>query len=699
MARKPAASSKPTKAAGMKLGPSDPFDQGVAAAAPDSGTAKGINRVAEEALVGRWFERIDRAREHDRAAYAQLAKDRAYARGDSIFETKVNVIGSYIDTWTSLLYARDPDLDIMPSPAAGPRRIEDARHFAKAAEIVISAMWRQGRLKANARPWVRAALTSQVGWLKATWQERMGNDPTTDMAIADLQDNLERIAALTRKMKDEGLDNAKETADAEEIRQAIESLSEGTERKTTRQMVFDPVDMADITVSDECPSINRYLDSPWISHRTYMRLSTARGSFPDLDEDCWKKATIYSQKKPEMERGQAAALADWNAIDADAYTAMQGVGGDGFVCIEEVWDRDTDKVVTLVRGVKRYAARPYAPEPGTTRFYPFFALTFTEVDGQRWAQSLNQRSQSLQDAFSRCVSAFEEHRKRIKPKVIFNAGALEEGEVRKLEAGVTNEMVAIRPANIKQDVRQMFSPMVYAQLDPMVYDVGPILSNFELVWGLQEAMTATVDVAKTATEAEIQQSGTQSRTGDKRDRLEQELQDLGSYCLEIAVQKLTMDEARTLCGPEVLWLEGLAIDDIPQLVNVDLRAGSSGKPNTRAQREAWAATMPLIQALIMQIGAMRQSSPLEMANKLEELIVETADRSGESIDPARFIPQIGQPVTLLDPVTGQPVQAYPGGPAAPGAAPGMPAAAPQPGGPGDAPADIGAPPPDTGFPQ
>ena len=56
----------------------------------------------------------------------------------------------------------------------------------------------------------------------------------------------------------------------------------------------------------------------------------------------------------------------------------------------------------------------------------------------------------------------------------------------------------------------MFLPIQYQQLDPAVYDTRIIMEKFELVWGLQEAMQGSIDTAKTATEAEIQQGGTQA---------------------------------------------------------------------------------------------------------------------------------------------------------------------------------------------
>jgi hypothetical protein len=639
------------------------FDQGLALV--DLEKQKGANRLAEEAMVKKWFDRIDSSRMFDDSAYKQLAVDRAYARGDSAFRTKSNVIGAYIDTWTSLLYARDPDVDVAAAPKVGEQGLQTARLFGDTLEIVINKLWKKARMKDHAKPWVRSGLTSQISWLKITWQERAGSDPVTDQAISDLQDNLHAVQRALVDLKSANASCESEELRAEQLRLAIKGLQDKAEPQISKGLCIDLVDMQDITVSEEAPSIGRYLDSPWIAHRSYLRMHQARALFPDLTTEELKDADTYSQKRPIAAiSDQSGSQVSFNANDANGYTSHEnqsayGDAGGAFVCAEEVWDRDTNQIFTLVRGVKGYARSPYSPTPATTRFYPFFGLVFTAVDGQRWPQSLNQRSQSLQDAYSRSISAFEEHRSRIKPKTVFQAGMMDPTEISKLEKAATQEMVAIKTTNPKQDLRQLLVPVSYAAIDMGIYDTAWIMKNFELVWGLQEAMTGQIDTAKTATEAEIQQSGSNSRTSDKRDQLEEVLSEVSQYTAEIAVQQISAEEVRVIAGVEAFWPEGITPEDLDQLGVVSIRAGSSGKPNSRQQREMWGAVMPMMQGLMTQIAKLRQSSPLDVADKLEELIVETAARSGEQLDPARFIPQVGEPLMLIDPKTLQPVMAYP----------------------------------------
>jgi hypothetical protein len=670
------------------------FDTGLNLSQVDKDKQDGANRLAEEAMVKKWFERLDAAREFDRSAYAQLALDRCYARGDSSFKTKSNVIGSFIDTWTGLLYAKEPEVDVSASPQVGEPDLTIPRLFGDTMQIVISKLWTKANLKCAAKPWVRAGLTSSVAWLKVTWQQRNGADPVTDQAISDLKDNLASVERLLVEYADDSGYCESAELQQEQLRLAIKGLEDKSEAEVRKGLVIDLVDMADITVSDEAPSISRYLDSPWISHRSYLRLHQVKALFPELTSEELKNLDSYSQKKPRANDGESGALTEFNATDADAYqsqTQTHTIGQAQFCCAEEIWDRDTNQVITLIRGLKGYARQPYAPNAPTTRFFPFFGLIFTDTDGQRWPQSLNQRSQSLQDAYSRAISAFEEHRSRIKPKTVFQAGMMDDTEATKLAKGATQEMVPIKTTNPKQDMRQLLIPVAYAPIDMAVYDTRWIMQNFELVWGLQDAMTGSIDAAKTATEAEIQQGGTNSRSADKRDQLEEVLSELAQYTGQVAIQMISPEEVVVMAGPQALWPAGIDPEQLDRLGVVSIRAGSSGKPNSRQQREVWGAVMPMISELIDKIAMLRNSNPLDVAEKYEQLVVETAARSGEQLDPTRFIPDVGEPVMLIDPTTLQPVMAFPSQipPPAGAGMPGMPGTA-------TAPPNGAGPPPSTG---
>jgi hypothetical protein len=736
---------------------------GMAAAATD-GDAAAKSYAKEEADAKCWLEKITQARKFDEGARKQYALDRKYAKrrhGAGIFAVDVPIAATYVDILKAFLYARDPDVDVLPASSTEPppedelvrmakqaiaadpatkdainqaaqsafaessqkkntivqavapaaakslqggalpselpqlpdidpdkdaeaaarstmdkmvrakvkelgqpyqQRRDDAKQFGSTLEIVISQLWKKARLKVKAKPLVGSGLTIGIGWLKATWQERTGNDPLVESQINDLQDNLALLVASKQELA-EGAPNPDElTAD---IQRQLIGLHAQVEVVTARGLAIDFVQGEDIQVAPDCGAMTSYLDASWIAHRSFMTMEAAKSALPKLG-DKLKKATSYGQVKPTdpntpVDAGAATPVA---ANDADSFrtgsSATAPIADGDSICVWEVWDKDSNTVITLVEGVNCYARDPYAPNPGTSRFYPFFQFVIGEVDGARHPESPITRSAPLLDEYDRVRSGYAEHRRRIKPKTAFDSTNLSADEAAKLEGGGTQEMVGLKPMVPGSPIRDLLSPVAYAPIDPALYDTSVIRSELEMIWGIQEALSSSIRTAKTATEAEIQQTGTTARTGYMRDNLDGMMGELSEYSGEIAIQKLDAEDVKALAGPWALWPEGMKIDDIASLVTVDIRAGSSGKPDTTRQRQAWGTVMPILQNAILQVGQLRGSSPQDIADSIEALIEETLSRTGDRLDASRFLPPAPDGDDM--PSQGGPMQPSPAGP-------------------------------------
>ncbi|GAB2619937.1 hypothetical protein [Novilysobacter erysipheiresistens] len=567
------------------------------------------------------------------------------------------------------------------------KRQRDMKAFCETAEIIGSHMWGDASLKRRGRPWVRSSLTIGIGVMKASWQERTAPSPETVTAINDLQQNIARARAQAKALEEgEGgmvarladglasLAGRGNEAKLAEFERQLSTLQAQPEPVISRGFVVDNVAGEDFQVAPGY-TIANHLDAPWNAHRVFMpyddavALALANG----VPEEKMRQAVRYTARKPVMiEREAALVDQDGDAKDADAYVSSNShtAGEEGcgeFVALWEKWDRDTNTVLTSVEGVKCWVKPAWNP-PATTRFYPFFLMCDSEVDGQRHPQSKTSRAAPLLDEYNRIGSAEAEHRRRVLPKTMFNAGAMEPGEADKLAKAITQEMVAVKTTVPKMDLRGLIQPVAYAQIDPALYDRQRIIQEIERIYGTQEALAGSIQVEKTATEAEIQQTGFQARTGGQRDKMEGVLSELARYTIEIARAYIDHEQAIAIAGDDALWPEYGGPDDLLRTVTVDIRGGSSGKPNTRAERDSWSALLPMLQTGIMQIAQLRSSSPLDVADAMEKLLRITAERSGERLDiddllpPAGIAPMPGavgpdgQPVTPPDgaPPTGEP---------------------------------------------
>ena len=95
------------------------FQSGAESANDEDGDKAGL--AQERACTKRWLEKIKNARDFDKEARRQYARDRKYARGDDgKFEVSVPIATANIDVLKSFLYAKNPDVSVEPSAGTEP---------------------------------------------------------------------------------------------------------------------------------------------------------------------------------------------------------------------------------------------------------------------------------------------------------------------------------------------------------------------------------------------------------------------------------------------------------------------------------------------------------------------------------------------------------------------------------------------------
>ena len=702
-------------------------------------TSQGVRDPKEAARVKGHLDAIIHAREFDQKARQDYAFCRRYARGDSQFDTSVNLIGTYIDILVAFLYARDPDIDCNPAdrieasdegdqgmvqgapmpaslpgmgappigpdagimdPGAAPLPIDPAaammspagvpggmgalpapapaapqgtdlttlKTYGRSMQITLSRAWKDAKMKRQAERWLRSCLTTGIGWIKTGWQAEFQTDPVIEERKRDIQENLVRIARLKASIADGGYGDLE--CEENELQEQLKGLEGKSEVEVSRGIFIDVVPSEDIQVSLDVQNVVDCESASWIAHRTFMQLDKAKDKFSRITSEEWATATIYHSIAPTAEKDRRNTPVTDDSITADQASNYRtgsqvgAVSGDGkynrFVCVWEKWDASTSLVMDLVEGVNAYGTEPSPPNVPTTRFYPFFPLALHEVDGERHPQSLVMRSFRLMDEYNRARSGLAALRARTKPRVAFDSRAFAQPEIDKIIGGTYAEWIPITPST-EEGLKGAVWEVPYPKIDPALFDTMGIKNELEILWGIQEALSGGIEVAKTATEAEIQQAGTNARTGSMRDRLERVLTEIAQFHAEIAAQEYSLEDVRDIAGPGAIWIEGVTIQDLGMLLQIDIRAGSTGKPNTTKQREAWAQEAPVIRDTMLQVGQLLQSPPQEIARCLTEIMKETIHRAGENLDLSLFIPKAGQPIPLLDPSTGQVVLAFPAG--------------------------------------
>lgn len=640
--------------AGIQTDPRQAANGGVTPAGSVQEPGQTPTDPKEKALVKKLWKEYARARKFDENFRKQVAIDRRYAAGisDLSWAVTTNLIGAFIDILVALLYARNPDVSVKKAAQVDESNTEQMEVFANTLQIVISMLWKRGNLKKAARKLVRSVLSTAEGWLKVNLLSDEQPQPETDHALNDARETLERLHAQLELLEDpQGMDQDEIEAQIAEKEALIEELEAKVEVAVNKFLACDFVRTERIQVSLDVESIEDYKDADWIADESYVMEEDALARFPRLSAEDIRLAEKYYQLEPKelttRELDNVLPQGSMTAESSQAFTKSSSQAEQPpFLRVVELWDRRDKHIKTMVDGVEKWAKEPYTPPYPTSRFYPYFYCAFYEVDGQRHAQSLAWRLYKLQDEYSSVRSNFRLTRERSIPGVLFNSTELDSAEARKLENSKAQEYTALRPANPETPLANLFAPKPVSTIDVRLYDPTYILNDMERLSGVQEALSAAINGPgnpRTATEAQIQQTGTNARTSSDRDYLEEMLTDLAVATSEQALQCLNAKEAMRMAGPKAFWPEGMAIEDLFTMVEVDIEAGTTGKPQAPADQQSWATLLPIIREIIQEIRQQLGAGDTASAQTNIELIKETMKRLGDETDPDRFIPKVPPP--------------------------------------------------------
>jgi hypothetical protein len=557
---------------------------------------------------------------------------------------------------------------------------DQRKRFSETGEILIGKAWTLAELKDEARANVGTTLTTAIGWLKCYWQEDAGTDPIAEKRLTSLQENIAAIDEL--KLRAEGKPTEELDRLRQELAERMAAVNAAKEVVTARGLVADSLASEDMTCPIGVRNVTKVSSCPWLAQRIFMAVNEARAKFPDVQgwcpedpkKDCWASATKYSQRKPKVRvvvpEGEHPGIMVSSDSDASQFTTggdnktteMAADGQGDFVCIHEIWDKEAGMIRWVCEGMPRYIRQPSAPEIAVTRFYPFYCQAYIIVDGQRYPQSLPQRSYGLQDEYNARRSAYKRQRARAKQGVLFNKAKIDTDNVKTITMGVDGEMMGV-DINDDSPMQNVFMAKPVVQLDPMLYEVDSVRRDFEEIWGIEQARQGgLMGVEKTATQVDVEAQGFSAKTSFMREPLESMLNELAVATMEILLQRLTLADAQEYAGPGAVWPEAASVSDLSSMVSVSIKAGSTGKPNTTAERNAWSQTYPLVTETIKEIGALRQAPPTEVADKLQRVLEITLQLAGSSISAEEIVPMESMP-------SPQPMEGMPGAPADPALTP------------------------------
>ena len=151
------------------------------------------------------------------------------------------------------------------------------------------------------------------------------------------------------------------------------------------------------------------------------------------------------------------------------------------------------------------------------------------------------------------------------------------------------------------------------------------------------------------------QQSLSGRVSEFRDQVEDWLQEIAQYAAQILIFELTPSQVERIMGPPETkmidtpmgpmeapsrtydWPE-LSREEVFDMIEMKIRAGTTGAPDKLEQQESWTKVLPIVQGLVTQIMQV-QASGMD-AEPLINLLRETVKRFDERLEVDALIPKM-----------------------------------------------------------
>lgn len=588
----------------------------------------------DKALAEKYCKRIKDASDRTpiKKALERFERNRKLLRGvdpgnnDKRF--RANLFFANIAALRPQVYAKDPEYTVQPTKGVPEDQLAIVKKFCETSETLLGTLLvKRAKLKKRAKRILTGCFATSVGWWKVGWQEDKRTDPLYANQIKDTQDNLIRLQAQ-RDALDDPKSGTTIEAQIAEIKQTLAGLQSQAEVITAQGVMLDFCMSEDILVLDD--SVRELGD--------YERASA-------LAHGVWMTKEAYREKFGyECTKGKS--YAEINGKDNAAPNA-------GLLRVWEIWDQAANRVVTVCEGEEGFCCPPQTPDWTGERWYPFFCLMFNEIDGAFYPLSDIELTEDLVREYNESRDDFVRDRKYSLPlNVVRKGGSLTPEDVKRISNREGGDTIVVEGVGGQPIGNDIWSGQL-AQIKPENYNTQPARADIEQLIGGGDAARGSVLEAKTATEAEILSQGLRGRNAERQDVMEDLLSELGTYTLQMMLRKLPEQAVKEIAGPEAVWPR-LSQDQIFKLVTVEVRGGSTGRPDRLQEQDRWTKLLPVVEKAMAQVGELRAAGNHEQAQAVIELIKETLRRFDERLDLETYMPtpkegEQGPPDPMQDP--------------------------------------------------
>lgn len=453
---------------------------------------------------------------------------------------------------------------------------------------------------------IRRAIICGVGYVKLGFQRALKMRPEVESRIADMSERIANVERLSADLADSEV--PLESAEAEELRLAIQALQQEPKLIVREGLTFDYPDTTSIIVDPKCRNLKGFLGADFVAQEYFLTVDEVQEIY-NIDVGFGYRA--YS--RDDIINGTFS-----NSVSDSNNPSLPGLlpdGGETYACVWEAYSRKDGLVYVLCDGYKDFLQEPTAPDVYNDDFWPWYPIVLNETYHEReiFPKSDIDLLKDMQLELNRARQGLREHRRANRPKTAVAAGVLEDEDKDKLRTHPANALIELNALAPGQKIEDVLQAIKMPPIDPALYETNQTFEDLLRVLGQdQSSMGQTSDA--TATEAAVADASRHTDLSSVIDDQDDMLSQLAMAAGKILLLNVAATTVQEIVGPGAVWPE-LTKEDVAKNIYLTVKQGSTGRPNKQQAVQNAQIIFPMLQRIP---GISPEWMARELINRLDD---------------------------------------------------------------------------------
>lgn len=420
------------------------------------------------------------------------------------------------------------------------------------------------KFKPQAKQLVRRVLTTGVGYLKLGYQNQMGFSPEQEGRIKDATDQLKELERMLADFQDK--EAQPESAQAERLRLLIKQIQSQPELVLREGLTFSFPKAWSLIIDTAVTQLKGFVGAEWLAEEYIFT--------PEQVQKIFKKDV----------------KASFEAHKASGDKASKKHKDKKFCAVYVVYDLVALQCSVVCLGYPDFLKEPATPDVEPEQFHPYYVLSFNDVepdadDDTVYPPSDVDLMRPMQLEYNRCREGLRVHRQAQRPAHVTNQGVFDDETLKNFSSHADHEIIKTNLSKGTDIAKELMAKPVL-QVQPELYDPEANFLDSMRVAGDQSANLGPA-AGTTATESSIAENSRVTSIQSNIDDLDEFLTDVMRGAGQILLMKMQKKTVMEIAGPAAAWPEVPATrTEVARELNLEIRAGSSGKPNRQARLTA-----------------------------------------------------------------------------------------------------------------